>query len=198
MLQGVRDCIAGDSEAPIERESYVMGAEVGEVNDFNVATIMKRSSRAVVWQERFTGVEPDTVAERFAEMSKRYNGAVMWIDDTGLGWGVARDAEKLGAPVRRYRFTGETKRQLVVNLVMAISNRDITYPDLYSELIEELSIYQAEQLPSGTIRYGAPSGYHDDCVISLGLCCWGLGKVNIDDFRPVMGRERMRMPSGPM
>ena len=36
-------------------------------------------------------------------------------------------------------------------------------------LLSELKAYQAERLPSGLRRYGAPSGQHDDCVIALAI-----------------------------
>jgi hypothetical protein len=36
-------------------------------------------------------------------------------------------------------------------------------------LIEELMAYEVSRLPSGMVRYAAPSGLHDDCVMSLAL-----------------------------
>jgi hypothetical protein len=36
-------------------------------------------------------------------------------------------------------------------------------------LVSELVAYQAERLPSGLLRYGAPGGGHDDMVMSLAL-----------------------------
>jgi hypothetical protein len=174
VFQGVRECIAGDREDSIKGEQYVIGADVAATTDFNVATVMRRSSRAVVEQIRFTGVEPETVAERFKGLSDQYNQAVVWIDETGLGWGVADRVRTMGAPVKPYKFGAETKRQLIANLIMAISGRTIRYPD-FPELVNELQIYQSKQLPSGTVQYSAPSGYHDDCVIALGLAVWGLG-----------------------
>ena len=36
-------------------------------------------------------------------------------------------------------------------------------------LIGELAAYQAEKLPSGLLRYGAPSGQHDDTVMALAV-----------------------------
>lgn len=35
--------------------------------------------------------------------------------------------------------------------------------------IGELQAYEMETLPSGMIRFGAPEGVHDDCVMALGL-----------------------------
>jgi hypothetical protein len=41
------------------------------------------------------------------------------------------------------------------------------------DLVAELLAYQAERLPSGTLRYGAPEGVHDDCVMALALAWSG-------------------------
>ena len=40
-------------------------------------------------------------------------------------------------------------------------------------LLGELLAFQAERLPSGLMRYSAPEGMHDDCVISLALAWHG-------------------------
>ena len=41
-------------------------------------------------------------------------------------------------------------------------------------LIAELQAFEMERLPSGMLRYSAPSGYHDDCVMSLALAWHGV------------------------
>ena len=40
-------------------------------------------------------------------------------------------------------------------------------------LVDELEAFEYDILPSGKMRYNAPSGLHDDCVTSLGLATWG-------------------------
>ncbi len=58
--------------------------------------------------------------------------------------------------------------RLCLQLATAIEQETIHYPDI-PELVEELKRFQYEILPSGAVRLGAPSGAHDDCVISLAL-----------------------------
>jgi hypothetical protein len=36
-------------------------------------------------------------------------------------------------------------------------------------LVSELVAYQAERLPSGLLRYGAPGSQHDDAVMALAM-----------------------------
>jgi hypothetical protein len=47
-----------------------------------------------------------------------------------------------------------------------------------------VAAYQAERLPSGQMRYGAPSGQHDDCVMALAIA-----------WTPVSGRHRAVYPA---
>jgi hypothetical protein len=35
-----------------------------------------------------------------------------------------------------------------------------------------MEIFEYEILPSGKIRYSAPNGFHDDCILSLAMANW--------------------------
>jgi hypothetical protein len=43
---------------------------------------------------------------------------------------------------------------------------------LFSYLSDEMEIFEYEILPSGKIRYSAPNGFHDDCILSLAMANW--------------------------
>jgi hypothetical protein len=51
---------------------------------------------------------------------------------------------------------------------MAIDKREITFPHL-PDLVQELSIFASKKTPTGHVQYSAPSGYHDDIVLSMAL-----------------------------
>lgn len=48
----------------------------------------------------------------------------------------------------------------------------MSFPEI-NDLINELSIFQYEIARGGTVKYSAPSGYHDDCVMALALALAG-------------------------
>ena len=60
-------------------------------------------------------------------------------------------------------------------------------------LLGELQAYQAEQLPSGLMRYGAPAGQHDDTVMALAWQFAGGGMLSMPEvwiqFYAGMNRE---------
>ena len=54
-----------------------------------------------------------------------------------------------------------------------IENGQVTIPQI-PELINELKLYGYKISASGNVQYGAPEGYHDDCVVALALAAWQL------------------------
>lgn len=67
-----------------------------------------------------------------------------------------------------YKLTNTTKANLVDALALAFERGSLRIiPD--ATLIAELQAYEAERLPSGMLRYGAPAGMHDDTVMALML-----------------------------
>jgi hypothetical protein len=52
--------------------------------------------------------------------------------------------------------------------MIALENKNISYPYL-EPLINELEAFEYKIGTTGVMRYGAPEGLHDDCVISLSL-----------------------------
>lgn len=66
------------------------------------------------------------------------------------------------------QLTNASKANIVESLALAFERENIAIlPD--ETLIGELEAFGMERLPSGMIRYSAPDGMHDDCVLSLGL-----------------------------
>jgi hypothetical protein len=60
----------------------------------------------------------------------------------------------------------ETCRRLKGERVIAIQTQDIYYPD--GPIVTELEAFSYEYTRTG-VRYSAPGGLHDDCVMALGL-----------------------------
>ena len=73
--------------------------------------------------------------------------------------------------IHGYKFTNESKQNLITSLQVAFEKKEISYPEI-PILLDELEAFEYEMLVSGKFRYSAPEGYHDDCVIALALCNW--------------------------
>lgn len=75
--------------------------------------------------------------------------------------------------VEGFQFTNTSKQQLIEHLAVLIEKQQIKFPDI-RVLVNELSSYEYELTRAGNVRYNAPSGLHDDCVIALALAAWGV------------------------
>jgi len=90
----------------------------------------------------------------------------MLIDSTGAGDPIFEDLQRDGLNVSGFKFSSTSKQQLMEGLASAIQQRKITFPQ--GHITEELEIFEYQYTATG-VRYSAPQGFHDDCVIALGL-----------------------------
>jgi hypothetical protein len=145
-----------------------MSVDLAKHQDFTVCYLADRKTNKIVFQDRFNQIDWGFQKTRIRSLYDRFNCSEMIIDSTGVGDAIYDDLRNGGINVRSFKFTGTTKNPLIQNLSVAIDNRSISfYP--FKELISELEIFGYEVSPMGAIRYNAPDGYHDDCVISLAL-----------------------------
>jgi hypothetical protein len=189
VFRGVSEIIAGDLQDPVAGRQYVFGVDLAKTQDFTVVIGIDKQDRHLVYFDRFKELDWNFQEENVAAAARRYNNAVVLIDATGLGDPPYDHLNKAGVRVKGYKFTNESKRKLIENLSIAIQHGALTTPDI-PELINELRIFQADQTPMGNIRYNAPEGYHDDCVIALALAVWELGRYTEFTAAPSMGGTR--------
>jgi hypothetical protein len=88
------------------------------------------------------------------------------MDSTGVGDPIFEDLQREGLNVQGFKFTSTSKQQLMEGLASAIHQRKITFPDGY--ITKELEIFEYQYTSFG-VKYSAPPGFHDDCVMSLAL-----------------------------
>lgn len=170
VFRGVESCIKGELSEPIPGDEYVMGADIAKYVDFTVLCVLNQRGELVAF-ERFNQIDWSIQKQRIIALAEKYNARVI-LDSTGVGDPIFEDLRNYGLNVEGYKFTNESKKQLVEGLSIAIEQSKISYPDI-PVLINELRIFGFEISASGTIKYNAPAGYHDDCVISLALATYG-------------------------
>jgi phage FluMu gp28-like protein len=88
------------------------------------------------------------------------------IDSTGVGDAIVEDLQKKFNQMHGFKFTSVSKQQLLEGLSSAIQTKAISYPD--GPIKQELEVFEYTFTPTG-VRYSAPQGFHDDCVIALAL-----------------------------
>lgn len=172
--------------------SYIMGVDLAKYEDFTVISVAEVDTRKLVYLHRFNQIDWNYQKDYIKQISQQYNGCICYIDSTGLGDPVAEDLMKNNVPIVPVRITSLSKSQLIQNLQLMIENKQIELLN-DPELRKEFGAFAYELSPSGNLRYGAPSGFHDDIVISIALLAFGLGGLGgatcVGFYTPMPGEK---------
>lgn len=187
VFRGIRECIGGSFEPKKSSyKSYYAGVDLAKSHDYTVVYILDNHGH-MVFADRFNDIAWTVQKQRIINACKHYDAYVL-LDSTGLGDPILDDLSP-HIRVDGYKFTNVSKRQLIEFLAITMERREITFPEI-PELINELSTYTFDQTEGGVIRYNAPEGLFDDCVISLALATWACkrGRGNVDMFEETGSR----------
>jgi hypothetical protein len=175
VFRNVRDCATGDfTSDPVRRDDfYYGGLDLAKIEDYTVITIVDERGK-VVYFDRFHRIDWSLQVERVKEASARFNDATMMVDSTGYGEPVFEAVRRAGCSARAYTLTQKSKTDLINHLALLLEQRAIVLPrpEIAPVMIEELEAFEYSTTDNGGMRSGAPSGMHDDCVISLALAAW--------------------------
>ena len=173
---------------------YLMGADLGRYHDFTVLTVVDRMTNQIAAFERFNQIDWEFQKKRIIALADKFNSPV-WIDSTAITVGDAyvRELSDAGLNVSGYKLGNISKRQLVEKLAVMIDQKFIKIPNFPERevLIDELESFGYELTPSGNIRYQAPQGLFDDCVISLALAVWELDN---EPLTPITKEDTLSYP----
>lgn len=175
VFRGVRECVRGDLVAPVIGHTYLMGVDLGKYEDFTVIAVMDITEKHVVAFDRFKDINWSLQEQRILNLAENYMPHIL-IDQGQVGDAILESLQAKYSDIEGIRFNNENKTAMINYLSNLIEKQEISYPEI-PELIEELRIYEYEQLESGRLRMNAPSGRHDDCVIALALAAWGLHSI---------------------
>ena len=174
---------------------YVVGVDWGRTNDFTAISVINASTMEQVYLDRFSEIDYELQTERLHAICDAYRPVLVVAEANAMGrplterlqTGYARllDKPRQALPVWAFETTNASKAALVQQLGLAIERGELTLLDDPVQQSELLG-YEAQVLPSGMLRYGAPQGMHDDSVIALGLAYLGAQR----ESSPVPARSR--------
>jgi hypothetical protein len=88
------------------------------------------------------------------------------VDSTGVGDPILETLQRANPRYEGYKFTQQSKQQLMEGLAVVIQQQRVTYPD--GPIPGELEEFEYVYSRSG-VHYSAPEGLYDDCVCALAL-----------------------------
>ena len=147
---------------------YVVGVDWGKLNDWTVVTVLDADSRRTVYLDRFNQIDYAVQLGRLQAVCQRFAPYALVVERNSIGEPLIEQLQRLGLPVVPFQTTNATKAQIIDALALAFEQGALS---ILSEpvLLGELMAYEMERTGTGLLRYGAPDGGHDDCVMSLAL-----------------------------
>ena len=110
--------------------------------------------------------------ETCARLSRLVGYTPAIVDSTGVGDPIVERLQRDLPNVEGFHFSSSSKQKLMEGLAIAIQTNAISYPD--NEIVNELDVFTYEYSRTG-VKYTAPDGFHDFCVMALGLAVHGIG-----------------------
>lgn len=159
--QSIEDCVGELSNKP----AVAFGVDLAKSVDYTVIIGLDEDMN-VCYFDRFQKNWQETTPY----IASVVGSTAAAVDATGVGSPVVESLQENGYDnYEGYVFTGQSKQKLMGGLALAIHQRSVTYPD--NEIRKELDIFEYEETRTG-VKYSAPEGFHDDCVMALGLAVY--------------------------
>lgn len=170
VFRGIRKCITQNDTIlrAEDNKTYVMGVDLAKHKDFTVVIVADSDTKEVRYMDRFNQLDWPFQKRKIYEAWERFGRPPVKLDSTGVGDAIYDDLQRAGMNIDPFKFTSSSKKELIENLIVAIENQEILFPDI-PELVSELELYEIEVSRTGNVRYNAPEGFHDDTVIALAL-----------------------------
>ena len=168
VFRRVQEAAVLEPQEPDANKQYVAGVDVASSIDFTVVSIMDVKSKELVYLDRFNRVDYNVLENRLEALYRRWHLDSMKIEANSIGQPVIDHLYAKGLSIIPFTTTSATKQAIIQGLQSAFEHgeiRIINDPVLVGELLS----FESKRSPSGGFSYSAPSGMHDDTVMSLAI-----------------------------
>lgn len=156
----------------IQGEDTYAAIDWAKQNDYTVVTIMN-SKRQVIDIYRINTVEYILQVKFIIEFLKKYNPKIVLSEENNIGTVVNEILKRdYKGQIKTITLDNTLKKTIIENLIVGFESEDILIPD--NEILKrELQAFSCTyNTQTQTIKYSAPTGLHDDMVISLAYVYW--------------------------
>lgn len=163
-------CVLTSYPQKESNERYYAGLDIGRANDYTVLTILNSKGEVVkIYRERQNSwnIIVSDVVKHLKEFNARCN-----IEINGLGDPIFEQIKKQYPNIEPFFTSNDSKQNIIEELILTLNEDKLKLPskELNEHLYKELSVFTYEYSPkTRKVKYGAPSPFHDDMVMSLAL-----------------------------
>lgn len=148
---------------------YVMAIDWGRDVDFTCATVIDRTTMRQVDLIRFNQIGWAVQRDRVRRLYDKWMPSVCLAEENSIGSVNIEALQAEGMKVTPFMTTAESKKNIIEGLALKIERESLT---LLNDDVQkgELQAFNYERKPGGGFKYAAPSGMHDDTVMTLAIC----------------------------
>jgi hypothetical protein len=168
-IEHIRACIAPLSGAP----TVALGQDLARAVDWNVTIGLDAKGFTTLFDRWQIPSWPQT----YARVHRNTSGVMTLVDATGIGDPIFQELQKLGSHYVPFVFTSRDRQMLLEGLASSIQAHEVHFPD--GPIVRELESFGYEYTRSGGVKYLAPEGLHDDCVMGLALALQMKKRLNL-------------------
>lgn len=163
---------------PKAGDVYYAGVDIALKDDYTVVNIINQKFE-VVYFERYNRLTAPQLKENLINCFKKWKPKKIYIEENNQGLPIIDDlviTHKV-KNIEGFKTTATSKPEIINNLINAFASKKIKVPnnDVYKS---ELELFTMTMSPSGTPRFSAPDGFHDDIPMSLAIA-WECMNKNI-------------------
>jgi phage terminase large subunit len=164
--------------APNKPERVYIGMDIGVAYDYTVLTAVDQDYNVIDidrFQYRELGMDADSFKDRIKAFYLKHDRELMAcyfeVNNNDLLFDDITDDDRM-YKMLPFHTTGQTKPDIIRNLIKLFEDKRITIPD-DNELVKELYDFKSKRNPiTGNMQFSNSAGKHDDMVMSLAIACW--------------------------
>lgn len=168
--------IAEPQEKPIEDHIYLISVDWGKLSDWTVLAVWDVTLGHLVALDRFQQIDYTLQRKRLQALCERFRPQALAPERNSMGEPIIEEIARAPwcPPAILPFFTTNASKALAVEaFALALEQQAVRIIN-DPALVGELHAFQGTRLPSGLIRYSAPEGMHDDCVMSCVIGWWSI------------------------
>ena len=146
------------------------GIDLGKQEDYTVATFIDSTGK-VVDVYRANAQEWSAMTQEIIKRAQKWNATLM-VEVNSIGDVIFEQIKKKLSDTHPFTTSSKSKQEIIEGLILDMNETIIRIPsrDLFPYLWDELTVFTYEYNPkTRSLKYGHPSGLHDDTVISLAI-----------------------------
>jgi len=156
------------------------GLDIGRADDYTVLSVFNERGEMVFidrWNNAMWNVIVDKVVQRINEFKCH-----TYVEVNGVGDPIFEQVKQKvndSNLIQPFVTTSKSKQDIIEQLVVANQNKEVKFLDI-EWLLKELDLFTYDYNPkTKSVKYSAPSGFHDDGVMATAIGYNALKQISL-------------------